>query len=317
MRSSRITVVTISSAIIFFGVAGCGAASSKGDGTSHSTSSDSAQVETVLEGLNRKAEVDPDTAIVTLPVDFVSIGEQTESSVIFRAREAALAKCAREKLNVPWTATAPDPYIPTLHMWTKYGPWTTSVAEKFAFVEPMGDGALIVNGFVPAPEGHEFIPWPNEDISEDSRNQVFEVCNSDPEVIRFDEESLWVNGPGQEALNSEQLEVNRDQRMRELFTELSACYSEYGMEMSPTYPGFITADTQLINEEQITLALQTVECKARINFTQRAADIIAERQIPIIEEHAEELVAAREKWDATVAEAKEYIAQHPELFEKP
>ena len=89
------------------------------------------------------------------------------------------------------------------------------------------------------------------------------------------------------------------------------------MEMSPTYPGFITADTQLINEEQITLALQTVECKARINFTQRAADIIAERQIPIIEEHAEELVAAREKWDATVAEAKEYIAQHPELFEKP
>ena len=72
-----------------------------------------------------------------------------------------------------------------------------------------------------------------------------------------------------------------------------------------------------INEEQIALALKTVECKDRVDFTRRAADITAERQVPIIEEHADELFAVRKTWDDTVAEAQEYIAAHPELFEPP
>ena len=270
-----------------------------------------------LSGLNLKAEVDPETAIVTLPVDYVALGEQEDSSIIWAARDAAIAQCAREELDIPWVATAPDPYMPTRHMWARYGPWTEDVAQKFGFVEPMGDGALIVNGIVEEPEGHEWIPWPNEGIPEEQRSKTAEVCNSKPEVQRFDEVALWVNGPGQQALNDESNAVNHDVRMQELFGELEACYINEGMEMDPELPGYVVGAEPKINEEQIALALKTVECKDQVDFTRRAADITAERQIPIIEEHADELFAARKQWDDTVAEAKEYIAAHPELFEPP
>ena len=66
-----------------------------------------------------------------------------------------------------------------------------------------------------------------------------------------------------------------------------------------------------------TLIDSRADLGATVNFTRRAADITAERQIPIIEEYADELLAGREKWDDTVAEAESYIAAHPELFEPP
>ncbi|MGO1592408.1 MAG: hypothetical protein ACTH1Z_10340 [Ancrocorticia sp.] len=255
---------------------------------------------------------------MTLPVDNVALGEQEDSSVMYAARDAALAQCARDELGIPWVAEEPDGYMPTRHMWDRYGPWTKPVAEKFGFVEPMGDGGLIVNGIVDPPPDYEPIPWPNETIPESERDKVFETCNSTHQVEQFDENRLWTIGPGQEALNDEEIAVNRDPRMEELFGELTACYQNSGMEFDENVPGLVTAaDFENINEEQVELALKTVECKDQIDFTQRAADIIAERQVPIIEEHAEELFAAREKWDDTVAEAEEYIAAHPELFEAP
>ena len=308
MVGHRMTVLVLAMLLVGALASGC-TGSDEGDASAGGT--------TNLNGINPKAEVDPETAVVTLPVDYVALGEQEDSSTIWAARDAAIAQCAREELNIPWVATAPDPYIPAEHMWARYGPWTKPVAEKFAFVDPMGDGALIVNGIVEEPEGHEWIPWPNEGIPEEQRSQTAEVCNSKPEVQRFDEVALWVNGPGQQALNDESNAVNHDVRMQELFGELEACYINEGMEMDPELPGYVVGAEPKINEEQIALALKTVECKDQVNFTRRAADITAERQIPIIEEHADELFAVRKKWDDTVAEAESYIAAHPELFEPP
>lgn len=308
MVGHRMTVLVLAMLLVGALASGC-TGSDEGDASAGGT--------TNLNGINPKAEVDPETAVVTLPVDYVALGEQEDSSTIWAARDAAIAQCAREELNIPWVATAPDPYMPTRHMWARYGPWTEDVAQKFGFVEPMGDGALIVNGIVEEPEGHEWIPWPNEGIPEEQRSQTAEVCNSKPEVQRFDEVALWVNGPGQQALNDESNAVNHDVRMQELFGELEACYINEGMEMDPELPGYVVGAEPKINEEQIALALKTVECKDQVNFTRRAADITAERQIPIIEEHADELFAVRKKWDDTVAEAESYIAAHPELFEPP
>ena len=308
MVGHRMTVLVLAMLLVGALASGC-TGSDEGDASAGGT--------TNLNGINPKAEVDPETAVVTLPVDYVALGEQEDSSTIWAARDAAIAQCAREELNIPWVATAPDPYMPTRHMWARYGPWTEDVAQKFGFVEPMGDGALIVNGIVEEPEGHEWIPWPNEGIPEEQRSKTAEVCNSKPEVQRFDEVALWVNGPGQQALNDESNAVNHDVRMQELFGELEACYINEGMEMDPELPGYVVGAEPKINEEQIALALKTVECKDQVNFTRRAADITAERQIPIIEEHADELFAVRKKWDDTVAEAESYIAAHPELFEPP
>ncbi len=270
-----------------------------------------------LSGLNLEAEVDPETAVVTLPADYVALGEQVDSSTLSSAYLAAIAECSRMDLGVPWTAEMPDPYMPTRHMWTRYGPWTKPVAEKFAFVLPMGDGGLIVNGFVEEPEGHEWVPDPNEALTEAQREEIFAACIPTPEVQKFNEENLWTKTPGYQALDDEYDVVNRDPRMQDLFSELRVCYAEQGMEMDEESPGYIHPRIDRIDEEQISLALKTVECKDQVNFTRRAADITAERQIPIIEEYADELLAGREKWDDTVAEAESYIAAHPELFEPP
>ncbi|MFT0847269.1 hypothetical protein VR010_05865 [Actinomycetaceae bacterium L2_0104] len=267
--------------------------------------------------LNLGAEVDYEKAIVTLPADQVAFGEQVDASTLSSAHMAAVAQCARDELGIPWTAEMPDPYIPAEHMWVRYGPWTKPVAEKFAFIRPMGDGALIVNGYVPKPEGHEWDLGPNVDISDDQREKVFATCNGRPEAMRFDEGALWVWGPGQQALEDEYNAVNDDPRMRELLGDLQTCYEGKGMEIDPEAPGYIVPRVQKIDEEQISLALKTVECKDELDFTRRVADITAERQIPIIEEYADELFADRKKWDDTVAEAEEYIAAHPELFEPP
>ena len=294
-------------------VAGCG-----GTPTDQPNSGVNGNADPDLSSLSRTAEVDPETAIVTLPEDAVTRGEQVDSSTLSAARDARVAQCARDELDIPWVAERPDPYIPAMHMWNWFGPWTKPVAEKFAFVEPMGDGALIVNGIVEPPADYEPIPWVNENIAEADRDNVFETCNSTEAVMEFDETRLWTIGPGQEALNEEQEAVIRDPEMQALSDELAVCFEENGMEMHRDFPGFpLNADFNNINEEQIALALKTVECKDQTNFTQRAADIIAERQVPIIEEYAEELFAAREEWNNTVAEAEEYIASHPELFELP
>ena len=309
--SKRVAALAVALALGALGLTAC-SSDKAGGGASGSASVD---VSSKLAGMNRKAEVDPETATVKFPVDYVELGEQEDSSVLRAASEAAVAECAREELGIPWVATEPDGYMPTEHMWQRYGPWTKPVAEKFGFVDPMGDGALIVNGYVEEPEGYEPIPWPNAEIPEADQEKVFDTCNEKQEVKRFDENELWVLGPGQQALNDEHEAVNQDPRMQALFDELRICYAENGMEFDEELPGYITADTDTIDEEQIELALKTVECKDQINFTQRAADIIAERQVPVIEEYADELFQNRANWDAAVAEAKEYIASHPELFE--
>ncbi|AWE43216.1 MULTISPECIES: hypothetical protein [unclassified Actinobaculum] len=302
------------------GLAACSSDSSN-DSVSATTPVD---VSSKLAGMNRKAEVDPETAIVKLPVDYVEQGQPETSDYIMTAYSAALAKCAREELGIPWVAIEPDGYSPTAHMWTKYGPWTKPVAEKFAFVPPLGDGALIVNGFVDTPEGYELTPLPNEDLSEEQRRKVYDICGTKTEVQSFNEGDLWVYGPGQEALNDEAEAVNRDPRMQALVEELHVCYDENGIEFDADSPwaGFAAGaaawdqpNRERITEEQIQLALKVVECKDQVDFTQRAADIIAERQVPIIEEHADELFEVRANWDNKLVEAKEYIASHPELFE--
>ncbi|AWE43214.1 hypothetical protein [Actinobaculum sp. 313] len=281
-----------------------------------------------LAGMNRKAEVDPETATVRLPADYVVQETEEEGEVISAAHDAAAAECAREELGIPWVATEPAELLPTDEMWSDYGPWTKSVAEKFAFVEPQSDRKLIFNGYVEKPEGYvgiEDAPGPNDHISASQLEEIREACVDKPELLRFDAFELWEYGPGQEALNDEVDTRQQDPKMQALLEELRVCYVENGIEFDENlaWVGFAAdaapasekPNEEHITEEQIQLALKTVECKDQINFTQRVADIIAERQVPIIEEYADDLFTIRAKWDNAAAEAKEYIASHPELFE--
>ena len=87
------------------------------------------------------------------------------------------------------------------------------------------------------------------------------------------------------------------------------------MKADPQRIGYPTAAVNtVINEEQVGLALKTVECKNQIDFTQRVADILAKYQMKVIDKHSNELFATRKKWDGLVAEAETYIAANPEYF---
>ncbi len=262
-----------------------------------------------------EAVIDRDSAIVHFPSDSFARWDQEGDAILTAAYLGALAVCAQTKLNIPWRTDTPDPYSPTAHMWNAYGPWTKEVAEKFAFVRPKGDRALVTSGIVEAPEGYEAFPDLNEGISPSDREKVQVECAEDPQVRMFYDAMTVSPGPGQEALNAEVEGRKSDPQITEIISDLSQCYTREGMEMSEQHTGYpVTANLRQITEEQIQLALRSVACKEEVRFVERVSTAIAARQVPIIEEYYEDLAGAREQWEANVKSAKEFIAAHPDVY---
>lgn len=174
-------------------------------------------------------------------------------------------------------------------------------------------------------------------------------CEKDPQVLEFGRSDIMTATPWQSEIAEGTIRAEADPRGLQLFEELGNCYAEQGMEMDPEQPGFVVGARQYavtremevsencradgpaggddacgmqsvltgesaINEAQIALALTTVQCKDSINFTQRIADLIAEKEAPIVEEYAEDIVADRQRVDDLLAQAKAYNAAHPDAF---
>ena len=292
------------------GVSGC--ASEGGDAGSED-----------LRGINPNAELDSENARVHLPSDYVRTADSDspyEYTLLDNVSEGAYIKCAREKLGMDLASYPLSRDEPAYHMFWVYGPWTKPVAEKFAFVPPMSDGALMANGLVPRPADsvEPQLSNPYEGLSEGDRKKMRDACSSDPDVQKFRLESERAHSPGTVALGDSLDLADADPRTKALVDELDACFRTKGMEANPEVIGDPKgADRSLINEEQIDMALKTVECKDQIDFTQRIADILAEHEMDAIQDHADELFAQRQEWDDLVADAKQYIAENPDVFVQP
>lgn len=300
-----------------------------------------------LSGLDLTAHVDPENASVSLPSDRLLVSAD-EEEFISTAYRAAQTLCARAQ-GVPWERSWRLPDDPILNAWNQYGPWTAEVAQRFAFVEPQTETSLIRNRII-FPETPQPEPTLVMDMFTEDQLAIGHECHNDPQVKEFDTSELHQPGPWYDAVFDAYDQAEKDPRGLQLFEELSACYADNGMEMDPEQPGFIvgaqqyavTREVELtencrtdgpaggddtcgiyheptgesaINEEQIALALTTVQCKDSINFTQRMADLIAEKQAPGIEKYADEIIALRTNADELLAKAKEYNAAHPEAFE--
>lgn len=106
----------------------------------------------------------------------------------------------------------------------------------------------------------------------------------------------------------------RDDRAKEVFEELGACYEANGLEqkgdMSVEVVGM---DADVINEEQVQLALTVVECKTEVDAIPRLASIWAELQAPTIHKYAAELTEYQRIKDDAISEARDYIIANPDL----
>ncbi len=279
--------------------------------------------EQYVSGINPKAELDYDAATVRLPSSYVETNyQENDMFLLDDASSGAYLKCAHEKAGFDMTVGYPvDREEPVRDVFWRYGPWTKEMAEKYAFVPPLTDGEMMFNGFVPRPAdwvAPESSGNPFEGVSDQERERIREVCGKDPDALRFLPSTVSSDGPAAVELSGAWDRAERDPRVQGLVDELDQCFRGQGLEAHPRRIGSPTAgDPGVLNEEQIEIALKTVECKDEVDFTQRLADVLAEYEMEIIDGNASELVAARELWDDRVLEARQYIAENPDYFVLP
>ncbi|MGO1590480.1 MAG: hypothetical protein ACTHW1_02005 [Ancrocorticia sp.] len=306
MFSFKKAVATAASVALVLGLAACG---------------DAEESETNLAkvtGINPNAELDYDTGIVYFPAEpLTTLDRDHDMELISSAGEGVFSQCVFDK-----TGTKLDPYPidreePIRDVFFIYGPWTKPIAEKFAFVLPMTDGELTFNGYVPRPEGFVEPPSgnPYAKLTQEERDEYTELCGSEPEYTKYNLLHVQSTGPGEIGLQEVQDKVAADRRTKDLVDELDKCFAPLGLEADPDRIGLPKeADVDVINEDQLDMAMKTVECKDEIDFTQRLADIIAEYQMKVIDEYGAEMTAERDKFDALVQEAEDFIAANPDLF---
>lgn len=298
-RKRRAGIAAISVFAVF--IAGCG----------------SAEESQTSRGIDVTASVDPNTGRVVLPADRFNLTEE-EQDTLLTASSGATAACARNA-GLKWTGwLTNDGDYSTSDMWDAFGPWTPEMAKKFGFVTPMTSSGLITQGIIEKPADYEEPDPPNIALTEAEIDKVGKRCRSDAGVKKFSVENVVTQGPWDSQLGDTSQIVRNQSDAKKIFSELKVCYAAKGMEFDDSRPGYVVgADSQTIDETQISLALKVAECQTEVDSTNRLATLMAEYQAPIIEKYADELVARRAAIDKVVAEAKDYIAANPDLFQEP
>jgi len=288
-------------------LSGCSDSSSLAAGADSADKAEAAPA----RGVSLDAELDPVSGAVILPYDRFVV-TKNEDSLLVTAASVLASKCAKDQ----GVAFDPGRLIqnPVYDSEQFYGPWTVAQAERFGFAPPMSEADLVANGLAELPAGQSAWESPNVNLT-DAQLAVVEDCQG-----REDAQRLWAavtsTGPWWSAIKdlsfSPSPTVAEDPRVQAAWSDLSACLVRQGLEpeADPDYIGLPKgADGNVINAEQISMALTTVQCKDEVNFTKRVADVTAELQAPIIGQYLDELVAHRAAVDSALAEARSIVAE--------
>ncbi|MBM7824330.1 hypothetical protein JOD55_000157 [Arcanobacterium pluranimalium] len=262
--------------------------------------------------LNLKADIDREALTVTLPASRYILNN-VDRQFLESAQSAAVAKCAREELNIPWVGWSLDHVGGGKRtVFSEFGPWTKAMAEHNAFGNPDILSAPPTN----VSPNHPGIL--NGKIPDNQMDKMVETCHPKPEVSQFDPIKLRPKSPWTVELTEAGEKLLKDDRAKQVFSEVASCYESKGMKMNPEAPGYVKGFTSDDRTPQaFAAAIKAAECQEKLNATPRLVEIWAELQAPIITKYADELIAQRQKIDKAVADAKEYINAHPELFEPP
>ncbi|MBM7824332.1 hypothetical protein JOD55_000159 [Arcanobacterium pluranimalium] len=270
--------------------------------------------------LDIKADIDKEHYSITLPSErFAYVKPFSQEFYTFEAaRTAAVAYCARTELGIPWIGAAPGTFSGKPPAFTEFGPWTVQMASIYAFENPSIYHPATKHLNKPSdPNAKDPLIY-NSRIPEKDIEKMGPYCHEKEYVKQFDPEFLAPHGPWIAELNDTRNQLFKDERAKAIIDELKQCFSEAGLKMYPGHPGYVEgADVDRIDANTIQLAIKAAECQEKLNATPRLVEIWAELQAPIITKYADELIAQRQKIDKAVADAKEYINAHPELFEPP
>ncbi len=287
-------VVAVAVAVAVAVVGGCGL----GD------SAPSEVVPTQVRGISLEAELNEETGAVVLPADRFT-ETFLEMDLLATASSVAVGQCAAER---GVTLTPPKPLTDPVYVAEQYyGPWTRDQAERFGFVEPMTQADLAANGIVagtPDADG----PPPNGDLTDEDW-KVVDACAAAPQSTRFDDALRHV-GPWYAELEAVRDQVFDDSEAKDALADLEACYEQAGIGVSrDDSPGWPRgANGSVIDQQQIQLALASVECKQKTDFTARVAAVEARLQAPIIVKYADELVQKRAEIDQALTAARALLA---------
>ncbi|MGV9182752.1 hypothetical protein [Arcanobacterium canis] len=278
-------------------------------------------------GLITTATIDPESSRVELPANkyFANGWEQDE---IFFTGSLAFSVCAKEKFGITYYAQPNFEKPPSeMLMLKELGPWTQQVADQFGFVEPAPRNFLSANGIVPKPKNIAQINAERKKYEEVPSNfdEIADACRDDPKADYF---TLPQPGPWADDVSHSLEQTLADERVKKVIEELKTCYTDSGLAVLPTAKDSGASDGKLpitiqgadpmkINEKQIEIANKVVQCKTKNNAIKRITDVWAEKQAPIIEKYAGEMVAYRKKVDDLLKEAKEYQNQHKDLIAPP
>ncbi|MCR6688034.1 hypothetical protein [Cellulomonas sp.] len=260
---------------------------------------------TEVRGISLTAELNEKTGAVVLPADRFT-ETFLEMDLLSTAASVALSHCAAEK---GVTFEPPEALTDPVYVSEQYqGPWTRSQAEHFGFVKPMTQADLAANGVIDATPDAEASAPPNGDLTDDDW-KVVDACVGSASS-QFDDALRHV-GPWYAEFDAVTAQVFDDPDAKDALHELEECYDRAGIgasqDGSPGWPR--GADGSVIDQQQIQLALTSVECKEETDFTARVAGVEARLQAPIVVKYADELVAKREQIDEALAAARALLAE--------
>lgn len=264
-----------------------------------------AVVPTAVRGISLTAELNEETGAVVLPADRFS-ETFLEMDLLATAASTELSRCAAER---GVTFVPPQPLTDTVYVSEQYhGPWTRAQAERFGFAKPMTQADLAANGIVEASSDEGAGTSPNGDLRDEDW-AVVDACDEESGPSQFDA-ALQHVGPWYAELRAVQERVFDDPDAKDALRDLHGCYREAGLSVSKNdSPGWPSgADASVIDQQQIQLALTSVECKEKVDFTARVAAVEARLQAPIVVKYADELVKKRGQIDEALAAARTLLA---------
>lgn len=265
-------------------------------------------------------EFDAGLGSVTLPADRLSLNVRKDRFTLEAAQSVLISTCA-QKEGIEWYATPVFDDVDVYLSEAEFGPWTLGQAKKFGFAYPARDADLRANKIVPADYGRPKDPFATKAL--DSKiaaaenpedQQVLLECAS---TLNAEDHVAIKKRPWSDPLEniSVQFTENRVPEAAKIWDEVGDCYRRSGLEPRSDLPWFPAgASADIINTEQIAMAVTTVKCKNEVDATQRVYEIWARHQLPVINEYQSELQAEYAELRKRLSDAESIIAANPSGF---
>ncbi|MGL5862453.1 MAG: hypothetical protein ACRCY9_14470 [Phycicoccus sp.] len=244
-----------------------------------------------------RAEIDERTGVIALPADKYWYSAE-EDDEIASALRAAMILCKRE-LGAPHS----DEFrrvIPDEVDNRQFGLWRLSQAEKFGYVRPASPAKR------KAIEGK----GKSEEPSEAELTAGDKCVKTDERLKRLNKGIQ--DGPWLREFGDAEIEAEESDEWQGAVSDWISCLAGQGITVKPgdVVPQGVdwdAVDAYDVRPDDVRLAVADVQCKQKVNYVQRQADLFAAGQAPVVEKYYDELNAQRADIEAQVAYAREVL----------